>query len=428
MGTRRHLAALALALAAPACGGDDGGSRVRDGGAAVIDAARRGDAAVPAIDALAASCQPVSGTHLALEPMPGSLVRPVFVTSAPGDRRLFVVEQAGLIRIVRDGEMLPEPFLDLTGVVEASGGEQGLLGLAFHHDWAQNGRFFVFYTASGGTPYFDRVTEFTISQDDPDRADPTSERLVIEVPDPHPGHNGGMIAFGPDGYLYIGFGDGGGPGDPGNDAQDLTGLLGDMARIDVDGDAPYAVPADNPYADGADGARPEIWLSGLRNPWRWSFDRQSGELYIADVGQATVEEVSLVPTAQSGLNLGWNDMEGDTCYDSADCQTAGYWPPIATYRHTAEQPCAAVIGGYVYRGGCYPDLVGTYFYADACTARVFTLKVEDGVVVNGPTDVTADIDPDHRLLKITSFGQDATGELYLMDRGKGRFFHIAARP
>ena len=422
MGRRTHVATRALTVAlgfAVACGDDDGAPGNRDDAADRDDGAAGRDDAAPAIDALAADCQPVSGTDLLLEPLPGILNRPVFVTAPPGDSRLFVVEQAGLIRVFKDGALLPDPFLDLTAVVEATGNEQGLLGLAFHPGWAENRRFFVFYTAGGGAPYFDRVAEFAISERDPDRADPDSEQLVIETADPHPTHNAGMIAFGPDDMLYVGFGDGGGPGDPGDDAQDPTNLLGEMLRIDVDGDRPYEIPRDNPFADGAGGTRPEIWLSGLRNPWRWSFDRTTDELYIGDVGQQEVEEVTLIPAGQSGLNLGWNRVEGDTCYTDPDCENGDYLAPIATYRHTDEEPCAAVIGGYVYRGGCYPDLVGTYFYADACTARVFTLRVEDGVLVDGPTDVTADIDPEQRLVKLTSFGQDATGELYLLDRGRG---------
>jgi len=428
MGWRCRSGALALLVLA-GCGDDDGGNPAHIDAASRRDAAGRIDATVqPTTDALAADCQPVSGSNLALEQMPGAFLRPVFVTSPPGDRRLFVVEQGGLIRIVKDGALLPDPFLDLSATIFDDGNEQGLLGLAFHPDWVHNRRFFVFYTADGGIPYFDRVAEYAISEVDPDRADPGSEKLVIEVDDPHPTHNAGMLGFGPDGYLYVGFGDGGGPGDPGDDAQNLGNLLGDMVRIDVDGDAPYQVPADNPYADSPDGERPEIWLSGLRNPWRWSFDRVTGEMYIGDVGQQKVEEVSLIPAGESGLNLGWNRIEGDTCYSDPDCQSKGYWPALATYPHTPEQQCAAVIGGYVYRGGCYPDLVGTYFYSDACTGRVFTLRTEGGVLVDGPVDVTADIDPDDKLMKVTSLGQDATGELYIMDRTKGRFFHIAAGP
>jgi len=423
MGWRCQRGALALLVLA-ACGDDDG--------PAASDATPRRDAAArrdagPTTDALTAACQPVSGTHLRLEPVPGDLVRPVFATSAPGDPRLFVVEQSGLIRVVKDGAMLPDPFLDITATVLDEGGEQGLLGLAFHPDWIHNRRFFVFYTAGGGTPYFDRVAEYAISDGDPDRADPDSEKLVIEVADPHPTHNAGMVSFGPDGYLYIGFGDGGGAGDPGDDAQNLGNLLGDMVRIDVDGDAPYEIPADNPYADSAGGERPEIWLSGLRNPWRWSFDPATDELYLADVGQNTVEEVSIIPPGESGLNLGWNRIEGDTCYSDPDCLSGDFFAPITTYRHTAEQRHAAVVGGYVYRGGCFPDLVGTYLFGDAPRGTVSTLRAEGGILVAGPTDVTTEIDPDNVLDRITSFGRDAAGELYVMER-EGGLFRIAAGP
>jgi glucose/arabinose dehydrogenase len=422
MSRRRELAALfALAACGDSLGAIDAGGR-RDGPRS-IDAATRADA-------LEAGCTPAAGTDLLLEPVADQLAQPVLVTAPPGDGRLFVVEQPGRVRIVEDGRLLPEPYLDLSDRIVMLPSEQGLLGLAFHPDWARSSRFYVFYTAVGpgdGTPYLDVIAEFTAPSALADRADPGSERRLLEIPDPHKGHNGGMIAFGPDGYLYGAIGDGGGGGDPGDDAQDLTDLLGDMVRIDVDGEPPYAIPPGNPYAGGAGGARPEIWLSGMRNPWRWSFDRATGELYIADVGEGTVEEMTLVPAGQGGLNLGWNRMEGDICFSDPDCLSKDFLAPVATYRQDGSGTCA-IIGGYVYRGGCYPDLVGSYFYADHCTSHVFALRIEGGVLVDGPTDVSAALDPGHELAHISSFGEDARGEMYLVTRDSGRLFHIAAQP
>lgn len=410
-------------LLAAACGDQvaaiDAGHR-RDAPGAPPDAAARADA-------LTAACSPVSGRDLLLEPVVDGLADPVLVTSPPGDRRLFVVEQPGRIRIVEDGRLLPEPFLDIGDRLVTVPSEQGLLGLAFHPDWVHNGRFFVYYTAPGSAlPYLDVLAEFTAPSATAYRADPDSERRLLAVDDPHKGHNGGMLAFGPDGFLYLGLGDGGGSGDPGDDAQDTTDLLGDMLRIDVDGDLPYGIPPGNPYAGGENGARPEIWLSGMRNPWRWSFDRATGELYIGDVGEATVEEISLVPAGQGGRNLGWNRMEGDICFSDPDCLAGDYLAPLATFRQDETDTCA-VIGGFVYRGACYPDLAGTYFYADHCSGRVFTLRVEGGLLVDGPDDVSADLDPGHQLARISSFGEDAAGEIYLLTRASGRLFHIAAQ-
>jgi glucose/arabinose dehydrogenase len=420
-------AVIAAVLAAlSACGDDSASSNPGR------DAADHSDGAVtdgaPGPDALAPSCLPTAGTDLYLEPIAEGLINPLFVTSPPGDARLFVVEQGGTVRIVKDGVLLPEPFLDLRDRVLSEGNEQGLLGLAFHPDWARNHRLFVYYTADGGDPYIDLVAEYTASPDDPDRGDPDSERRVIQVLDPHLTHNGGMIAFGPDGYLYIGMGDGGGPGDPGNDAQDMTGLLGDMLRIDVDGGTPYDIPADNPHVGAGGGVREEIWLSGLRNPWRWSFDRVTGEMYVGDVGQSTREEIDLIPAGQGGLNLGWNVMEGDVCYSDPDCVDTGFHAPLLTYANEVGPPCHAVVGGYVYRGSCYPDLQGRYFFADFCTENVFEVEVVDGQVVSGPTDVRPDLDPDQILRGIASFGEDALGELYVVSRQDGLVFRIAAQP
>src|SRR5688572_30253196 len=259
----------------------------------------------PAADAAVATCTPQSGTNLALQPVATGLSSPVFLTAPPGDARLFIVEQPGRIRIVKDGTLLETPFLDIRGPVRSTGDEEGLLGLAFHPDYAQNGRFFVYYTAD--SPNGDNlVAEYTVGAN-PDVADTAEERLITFA---HPGegnHNGGGIAFGPDGYLYIGTGDGGGSNDEHGNGQPLTTPLGKMLRIDVDVAGTYAIPATNPFVGDGGGVREEIWANGLRNPWRWSFDRMTDDLYIADVGQLQREEVNVQPAASTGgENYGWS--------------------------------------------------------------------------------------------------------------------------
>ncbi|MDX1661786.1 MAG: PQQ-dependent sugar dehydrogenase, partial [Gemmatimonadota bacterium] len=248
---------------------------------------------------------------------------PLHVTAPSGDPRLFIVEKSGRVRIRKDGALLDEPFLDLSGQV-SGGSEQGLLSIAFHPDYASNGRFFVDYTNRAGDT---RVVEYRVSND-PDRADPASARTILEVAQPFSNHNGGLVAFGPDGMLYVGLGDGGSGGDPGENGQDRSTLLGTLLRIDVDGGEPYAIPADNPFVDDPD-ARGEIWAWGLRNPWRFAFDRSTGDLYIADVGQNRFEEVNAVSGAGKGLNYGWDVVEGDACFEPRDgCDRTGLTPPV----------------------------------------------------------------------------------------------------
>src|SRR5690606_19071034 len=279
---RSTLALSALLALAAACGGDDdgGGSDPSDGGS-------RDDADPNAPDAATFDCTPRSGTDLALEPIASGFDMPLFVTSPPGDRRLFVVEKGGVIKIIEDGQVLATPFLDIEDRLAWSGpgstnGERGLLGLAFHPDYGQTGRFFVFYTAADSEvagPGANVLAQFLVS-DDPNVADPSSELRLLEVDDFAGNHNGGMMEFGPDGYLYVGLGDGGNGDDPYNHGQNKATLLGDMIRIDVNSDNPYAIPDGNPYKGGGGPEREEIWLSGVRNPWRWSFDRQTGDMYI----------------------------------------------------------------------------------------------------------------------------------------------------
>jgi glucose/arabinose dehydrogenase len=349
---------------------------------------------------------------VALQEWMSGFSSPVHLAHAgDGSERLFVVEQAGSIRVVERGKLGPEPFLDIRQRV-SSGGEKGLLSVAFHPRYADNGHLYVNYTTrDGGLQTI--VSRFTRGADG--RADPASERVLLEIAQPYGNHNGGQLAFGPDGYLYIGMGDGGSANDPHGHGQNLATLLGALLRIDVDraGEgAPYGIPADNPFLD-APGARPEIWAYGLRNPWRFSFDRAAGTLYLADVGQDRVEEIDIVT---AGANLGWAIMEGDRCNaKSAElCRRDDLTAPIATYGHDEG---VAVTGGHVYRGRAVPGLCGTYLYADYGSGRVWGLRFRDGRVVAQRRLL------DSRL-NISSFGLDRDGELYLLDLG-GRILRVA---
>jgi glucose/arabinose dehydrogenase len=350
---------------------------------------------VPSISPRAASL-PKAVPTVGLAPVvTGGLTSPLFATSAgDGSGRLFVVEQPGRIRVVAGGRLRATPFLDIHSRLLFSG-ERGLLGLAFHPRYASNGRFFVDYTRQpdGATV----VEEFRVSGD-PNIAQ-TSGHVVLTVPQPFANHNGGMLAFGPDGRLFIGLGDGGAEGDPGNRAQNRQSLLGKVLRIDIDGRRPYAIPPDNPFAGG--GGRPEIFALGFRNPWRFSFDRVTGHLYAGDVGENAVEEIDLV---RSGGNYGWRLKEGDQCFRPATgCDRPGLKAPIAFYRHTAGR--CSIIGGYVYRGRAIPALVGSYIYGDLCTGEIFALR-------SGASTRLLNTG-----LTISSFGEDQAGELYVVGIG-----------
>ena len=309
---------------------------------------------------------------VALQLVVSGLEFPLGLTAPAADPRLFVVEKGGRIRIVRDGALLPQPFLDISARV-SRGDEQGLLGLAFDPAFAGNGRFYVNYTDVDGRT---RVAAFRVSSD-ADLADPASEEVLLTVEQPFSNHNGGGLAFGPDGFLYIGTGDGGSGGDPLGNGQDRSDLLGSLLRIDVSGPSGYAIPPDNPFI-GEAGARGELWDSGLRNPWRFSFDRATGDLYIADVGQGDREEID-VATRESGggrgLNYGWNRMEGSICYGGGSCDRTGLTLPVTEYGH--DQGCS-VTGGYVYRGSAVPALAGLYFYADYCQGWVRSFRYQGG--------------------------------------------------
>jgi glucose/arabinose dehydrogenase len=290
-----------------------------------------------------------------LDQYAGGFERPVFVTHAgDGSARLFVLEKAGVIRIVVDGEVRDDPFLDISQLVTIRGNEQGLLGLAFHPQYEENGRFFVYYTAVDGGA--NTVAEYRVSTD-ANIADAGSGRVMLAIADTRSNHNGGMLAFGPDGYLYVATGDGGGGGDPDENGQALDALLAKILRLDVDGSFPYTIPPSNPFASTG-GARPEVWAFGLRNPWRFSFDRETGDMWIADVGQGSWEEVDFQPAdSAGGENYGWNTMEGAHCFDPANgCDTSGLVLPVHEYDHSAG---CSITGGYVYRGEAIPALRGS---------------------------------------------------------------------
>jgi glucose/arabinose dehydrogenase len=386
--SRARAAALGGLLLLAACGGGD-------------------DASAPSMPTATGpgpcGATPVSGTPaLKTTRIASGFREPVDVQSAPGDCRLFVVEQAGRIRVMRNGAVLPAPFLDIAGRI-ASGGERGLLGLAFHPRFAENGRFFIDYTDPNGDTH---VAELRATGD---AADAGSERLVLFQRQPFANHNGGGLAFGPDGFLYVGLGDGGSAGDPQRNGQSLGTFLGKLLRIDVDSAAPYAVPRDNPFV-GRAGASPEIWAFGLRNPWRFAFDRATGDLLIGDVGQGAVEEID-VASRRGGDNFGWNVTEGSSCYQpSSGCSTAGITMPVAEYRH--DGGACSVTGGVVYRGTRMPFLQGTYFYSDYCRPFVRSFRLTGGVASDA-RDRTSELGAG--LNSVTSFGVDADGEVYIVD-------------
>jgi glucose/arabinose dehydrogenase len=338
---------------------------------------------------------------------------PVHLTSPPGDPRLFVVEKSGAIRVIKDGQVLQTAFLDIRDEV-SGGSEQGLLSLAFHPDYASNGRFFVDYTNRAGDT---RVVEYRVSAD-PDRADPAPVQTILSVDQPFANHNGGLLVFGPDGMLYVGLGDGGSGGDPQGNGQNRGVLLGKILRIDVDAGTPYAIPSDNPFV-GQAGRRGEIWAWGLRNPWRFSFDRETGDLFVADVGQNDREEVNARSRDEGGVNYGWNVMEGSECFQDDDCDPTGLTLPVVEYDHG--EGCS-ITGGFVYRGSALPELRGHYFFSDFCSGFVRSFRLAGGAAVEERS--WPDLEPGG---SIPSFGEDADGELYLLTR-EGSVHKIAPRP
>ena len=354
---------------------------------------------------------PVPGTpELTLTPVASGLRLPLDLQAPRGDAtRLFVVEQGGKIKIIRGGAVLATPFIDIGDRTTPPGGELGLLGLAFHPQYAQNGRFYVNYTNRDNNT---TISEFRAASGTADTADPASERKLVFVAQPFGNHNGGGLAFGSDGYLYIGLGDGGSAGDPQGNAQNLGRALGKMLRIDVNSGNPYAVPVSNPFV-GTSGAVPEVWAYGLRNPFRFSFDRASGDLFIGDVGQGEVEEVDVgARTRGGGENYGWNITEGNQCFEPrSGCNTAGLTPPVVTYNH--DLGCS-VTGGYVYRGCRMPGYAGTYFYGDFCSGLIRSFRLVGGAA-SEQRDWSSALASGR--FQISSFGEDSDGEIYVIDYG-----------
>jgi glucose/arabinose dehydrogenase len=353
--------------------------------------------------------------NLALREVITGLDQPVHVTHAgDGSGRLFLVEKPGRIKIAQNGTPLEEPFLNITRRVKSSGNEQGLLSVAFPPDHTNKGYFYVNYTreTDGATV----IARYQLTEN-ANVANPDSEEILLTIAQPYENHNGGQIAFGLDGYLYIGMGDGGSSGDPEERAQDLNDLLGKLLRIDVEtGATPYAIPADNPYAQNPD-VKDEIWAFGLRNPWRFSFDRATGNLYTADVGQNRYEEVNVQPAASSGgENYGWDIMEGLHCYEPAEgCDQSGLTLPVVEYAH--QQGNCSVTGGFVYRGPGAPRMQGIYFYGDYCTGFIWGLRQNGATWENQLLADTA-------LTRLTSFGEDEAGNLYATDLNTGSVYRL----
>ncbi len=365
-------------------------------------------------------CTPKAGTNLKLTEIAQGLENPVLVTAPPNDPRLFVVEQPGAIRVIKAGSLLPTPFLSIT--VNAGGDEQGLLGLAFHPQYAQNGKFYVHYVVPGGNRV--RVAQYTATPSS-DTAMRT-EKVILEMAHPYDNHNGGTLAFGPDGFLYISIGDGGGGDDSAGNGQNRGSLLAKILRIDVDGGDPYAIPPTNPWAATNDAKETYVW--GLRNPYRFTIDT-NGDLWIGDVGQAEIEELDVVRAGTSGQNFGWPVFEGEKCFTAdtngnAGCDMpANYVMPV-TFR--VRGASASILAGPVYRGGCMPDMVGRVFFGDYATGEVRSFPAsKNKEAYADTTNHTADVDPTKLLEgQFSSFGSDAFGEIYVTALRRGRVYRI----
>jgi glucose/arabinose dehydrogenase len=381
-------------------------SMVCSEGSGKRDAGSVGDTAVQAT----AEFQPAA-IKLAVEEVARGLDAPVYLTAPAGDLRNFVVEQPGRIRVIENGALLAKPFLDITSKV-GYGGERGLLSVAFSPRYRTNGFLFVNYTDKSGDT---RIERYKVSTDR-NVADPASAKLILAIDQPYANHNGGLNLFGPDGMLYIGMGDGGSQGDPHGNGQNPNVLLGKLLRINVDRAEPYVVPDGNPYAKG--GGRGEVWALGLRNPWRFSFDRVSGRLYIADVGQDKYEEINIVPETSGGVNYGWNVMEGPSCYRRPLCSKTGLQLPAFSYTH--DGGTCSIIGGFVYRGRKIPEIVGQYFYSDYCNSWLRSFSFADGKVTEQHEW------PVGRLASVISFGEDSRGELYICT-SSGRVYRIVKK-
>lgn len=336
---------------------------------------------------------------------------PVAVVNA-GDSRLFVVQRGGLIRVLNsNGTINATPFLTLTTATIVAGNERGLLGLAFHPDYATNGLFYVNYTRAGDGATV--IAKYSVSEADENIADASSAEVLLTIAQPYSNHNGGSLNFGPDGYLYIGMGDGGSGGDPDGYGQNINALLGKMLRIDVDVESGYAIPADNPYV-GIPGAD-EIWAVGMRNPWKFSFDRSTGDLWIADVGQNAIEEINKAASTDAGLNYGWRCYEGNSAYNTSGCgPSSNYTFPVAQYTHASSGGCS-LTGGYVYTGTTYPNLQNKYLFSDYCNNRIGYVSTSGGAITWTPNSFSGNI---------VAFGEDVNGELYVAGISNGTIYKI----
>ncbi|MEJ8835302.1 PQQ-dependent sugar dehydrogenase [Ramlibacter sp. AN1133] len=377
---------LLLTAVLAACGGGGAGSAGDAGGG--------GNAAPP----------PARPFALVTSVAVSGLNEPMFATAPAGDARLFVVERAGRIVLVKGGARSAVPFLDISARVGTEG-EGGLLSMAFDPQYAVNGFFYVYFTEATGDIAIER---FRRSAADPDLADAAPLRILTIPHRTFSNHKGGLVRFGPDGFLYLGTGDGGGGGDPLGNGQNLDSLLGKLLRIDVNGAsaaAPYSIPATNPFRGQAN-RRPEIWAYGLRNPWRYAFDPPAGRLYIADVGQSRIEEVDVSAADSAGLDYGWNVTEGRSCFPADPCDRTGVTLPVLEYGHDANGGCS-IIGGFVYRGNAFPEIQGRYFYSDLCSGWLRSFVFSGGVA-------TADRQFIAGMGTVVSFGEDGQRELYVL--------------
>ena len=367
------------------------------------------------------------GTSLGLQAQPDLALslfatgfdRPVDIAQA-GDNRLFVVERPGQIWVVTpDGTTQPVPFLDIRSQVRSNATEQGLLGLAFHPNYAQNGYFFVNYTTGTNATKRSRISRFSRDPQDSSRADISSELILLEVSQPFNNHNAGDLNFGPDGYLYAALGDGGSAGDPDNYAQNTQSLLGKILRLDVNSGTPFAIPSDNPFV-GVAGYREEIWSLGWRNPWRFSFDRATGDMWVADVGQDQYEEISFEPAGLGGRNYGWRCLEADNIYNAGGCGTVNlYTPPAFAYLHNSVTTGKSVTGGYVYRGQDFPALQGHYVLGDYKSGNFWTVFPDgNGGWSHSFQGNLMGVD------ECSTFGEDAAGELYVAAYGSGTIYRV----
>lgn len=327
-----------------------------------------------------------------------------------GDSRFFVAEQGGIVKILNaEGTTNATPFLDVSAIVTPGGGERGLLGLAFHPDYATNGFFYINYTNLAGDTV---IARYSVNSTNPSVADPSSQMILLTIDQPYQNHNGGCLRFGPDGYLYIAMGDGGNGGDPQNFAQNMESLLGKMLRIDVDNGSPYSIPPDNPML-GVAGAD-EIWASGLRNPWKFSFNEANGDLWIADVGQNAIEEINKMSGTAAGINYGWRCYEASSEYNTTGCGAIGiYAMPLAEYTHGDTEGCS-ITGGYVYNGTVYPAMQGKYFFTDYCNNKIGMVDADGAMTLTEPFGA----------FDFVAFGEDIDGELYVVGKNSGIIYRI----